>query len=134
MKKLFVIVFMLAATVTLATAQQGQRGQGQFGGTAEERGKQMDDRLAALITGLTADQKERLKVVNLEIARQQDVVRQNNEGNMEALRTATTRLEETRETRYRAILTAAQLKQYSDDRAQRQQQRGGQGGGGGQRN
>jgi len=137
MKKLFVVVFMLVATVTLATAQQGQgqRGQGgQFTGTVEERAKAQDDLLAALITGLTAEQKERLKVVNLEIARQQDVIRQNNQGNMEAMRTASQRLEETRETRYRDILTVAQLRVYTEDRARRQQQRGQGGPGGGNRN
>jgi len=133
MKKLFLVVFMLAATFTLATAQQGGGQRGQFGGTAEERAERQDEMLARIVTGLTADQKAKLKVVNLEIAKQQDAVRTNNQNNMEAMRTANTRLEESREAKYKEILSAAQLKQYTDERARLQQQRG-QGGGGGRPN
>ena len=122
MKKLFVISIMLVASVACVTAQQGQRGYQNM--TVEERAKLMDDRLAELITGLTADQKAKLKVVNLDIAKQQAEARQNNQGNQEDMRAANQKIEATREARYKEILTAAQLKQYTDDRAQRQQRQG----------
>ena len=133
MKKLFVVCIVLMASVVFATAQQGQGQRGQFGGTAEEMAKRMDDRLAELLTGLTTDQKAKLKVVNLDMAKQQVTARQNNQGNMDGMRAANQKIEASREAKYKEILTAAQLKQYTDDRAQRQQRQG-QGGGQGRRN
>ena len=124
MKKLLVVSIVLMASVAFASAQQGQGQRGQFGGTPEEMAKRMDDRLAELLTGLTTDQKAKLKVVNLDLAKQQAAARQNNQGNMDGMRAASQKIEATREAKYKEILTAAQLKQYTDDRNQRQQRRG----------
>ena len=126
MKKLFVVSIMLVASIAFVTAQQRQGGQGFQNMTAEERAKMMDDRLAEVCKGLTADQKAKLKVVNLDIAKQQAEARQKNQGDREALTAANQKLEEAREAKYKGIMTAAQLKQYTDDRAQRRQQGGGQ--------
>ena len=127
MKNLLVISIMLVVSVAFVNAQQG--GGGFQNMTAEEIGKRMDDRLAEVCTGLTADQKAKLKVVNLDLAKQQVEARQKNQGNMEAMREVNQKLETTREAKYKEIMTATQLKQYTDDRAKRPQR----GGGGGQR-
>ena len=129
MKRLFVISMMLVASVVFVKAQPGGGG---FNMSAEDMAKRMDDNLAEVCKGLTADQKAKLKVVNLDLAKQQAEVMQKNQGNREAMMAANQKIESTRETKYKEILTAAQLKQYNDWRAQ-QPQRGG-GGGGGQRN
>ena len=118
MKKLLVVCMMLVAAAIFAVAQQRQ------GGSAEDLAKRSDDQLAEIITGLTADQKAKLKVVHLDLAKQQIEARQANQGNMEAFRAAGQKIEEAREAKYKGILTAAQLKQYTDDRAQRRQRQG----------
>ena len=125
MKKLLVVCIMLAASFAFATAQQRQGGGGFQNMTAEEIAKRMDDRLAEVCTGLTADQKAKLKVVNLDMAKQQVESRQKNQGNQDAMRTANQKIEEAREAKYKGIMSAAQLKQYTDDRAQRRQGQGG---------
>jgi hypothetical protein len=122
MKKVIVMCIMLVASFTFAKAQQG--GGGFQNMSAEDLAKRMDDRLAEVITGLTADQKAKLKVVNLDLAKQQVEARQKNQGNMDGMRAANQKIEETREAKFKEILTAAQLKQYTDDRAQRQQRQG----------
>jgi hypothetical protein len=122
MKKLFVVSIMLLASFAFAQAQQG--GGGFQNMTAEELAKRQDDRLATLLTGLTADQKAKLKVVNLDLAKEQIAARQKNQGNMEAMREASQKLEATREAKYKAILTPDQLKKYTDDRAERMQRQG----------
>ena len=122
MKKLFVISMMLVASVAFVKAQGGGGFQNM---TAEERAKRMDDRLAEVCTGLTADQKAKLKVVNLDIAKQQADAMKKNQGNREALTAANQKIEEAREAKYKGIMTAAQLKQYTDDRAKRPQRGGG---------
>ena len=127
MKKLFVLSIMLVTSIVFVKAQGGGGFQNM---TAEERAKRMDDRLAEVCTGLTADQKAKLKVVNLDMAKQQTEAMQKNQGNREAMVATNQKIEEAREAKYKGILTAAQLKQYTDDRAKRPQRGGG---GGGQR-
>jgi len=124
MKKVFVICIVLVASLSFAKAQQG--GGGYQNMTVEERAKMMDDRLAEVVKGLTADQKAKLKVVNLDMAKQQVEARQKNQGDRDAIIAANQKIEETREAKYKAIMTAEQLKQYTDDRAKRPQRGGGQ--------
>jgi len=121
MKKFFVISILFVVAMGFAKAQQGGGFQNM---TAEELAARQDTRLAEILTGLTADQKAKLKVVNLELAKEQVKLRQSNQGNMEAMREANQKLEATRETKYKEVLTAAQLKQYTDDRANRPQRGG----------
>jgi len=118
MKKFFVMSILLIAAMSFAKAQQGGGFQNM---TAEQIAERQDTRLTELLTGLTTDQKAKLKVVNLELAKEQVKIRQDNQNNREAMREAIQKLETKREAKYKEILTADQLKKYTDDRAQRQQ-------------
>ena len=129
MKKLFVICMMLVATITFATAQQGQgqgqrQGQGQGMGqrqTAEERAKSQTERVVKLLT-LTADQKTKIQAIELELAKKMDTLRQNSQGDREGMRTAMEEINKTRDTKYKAVLTADQFKKYTADNEQRQKE------------
>ena len=121
MKKVFVLSILFVAAMSFAKAQQGGGFQNM---TAEQIAERQDTRLAEVCTGLTADQKTKLKAVNLELAKEQVKLREANQGNMEGMREAFQKFEATRETKYKEIMTAAQLKQYTDDRANRPQRGG----------
>ena len=133
MKKLFVLCIMFLATVTFATAQQGQ-GQGQRQQmTPEERAKAQTERLEKLLT-LKADQKTKVQAIELEYAKESSKIRQDNQGNREAMREAMQKLNTKRDAKYKEVLTADQFKKYQEDIEQRQRERGQGGGGGGPRN
>ena len=143
MKKLFVVVFMLTASLMFAVAQPGGGGQGgnrqgQGQGqrmTPEERAKQNTDRVATLLS-LSNDVKTKIQAVELELNKEMDTKRQNMQGDREAMRELFTEIDKKRDEKYKALLTADQFKKYTDDKASRPQGGfgGGQGGGGGRRN
>ena len=114
-------------------AQQGggQRGggQGRNMGTPEERAKAQTDRLVDLLT-LTADQKTKIETIEVELQKQMDTRRQNAQGDMEAFRAIMQEIETAREAKYKDVLTADQLKKYTENRNQRRQGGPGQGQGG----
>ena len=116
MKKLFVLSIMLVATVCFATAQQRQMG------TPEERAKATIDRLTPILS-LTADQKTKIQAVEVDLNKQMDTKRQSLQGDREARMALFQEFQKTREDKYKAILTADQLKKYKEDVAQRQQRR-----------
>ena len=123
MKKLFVVIFMLAATVSFAAAQQGggQRGQQ---GTPEERAKVSADRVATLLS-LKDDVKAKIQAIEVDINKQQDAERQKlQQGDREAMTALREKFTKIREEKYKAVLTADQFKKWQDDVAQRAQQRG----------
>ena len=120
MKKLFVISIMLVASVTFATAQQGQR-QGSQRLSVDERAKNQTERLDKLVT-LTADQKIKVQAIDLELAKQMDTQMQKNQGDRDAMRTAIQEIDKTRDAKYTEVLTAEQFKKYSDDKVQRQKE------------
>ena len=120
MKKLLVLSVMLVAAFSFATAQQGQRQGGQRQ-TAEERAKAQVERMEKLLT-LTADQKTKIQAAELELAKKSDTLRQNSQGDREGMRTAMEEINKTRDTKYKAILTADQFKKYTADREQRQKE------------
>jgi len=124
MKKLLLVVFV-ALTVS-ATAQQRERGGmgGMQNMTPEERAKAMTDRLAELVT-LTADQKEKISVIELDLANELETKRRNAQGDPQLMRTAMQEIERLREERYRPVLTVEQLNKYIEDRERRQRERGG---------
>jgi len=117
---------MFLATVTLATAQQGQ-GRQQM--TPEERAKTNTERLEKLLS-LKADQKTKVHAIELEIGKEMSALRQNNSQG-EARREAMQKLNAKRDAKYKEVLTADQFKKYQEDNEQRQRERGQ---GGGQRN
>ena len=131
MKRLFVIVFMLAATVSFAVAQPGQ-GQRQQR-SPEERAKAETERLTILLS-LNADQKAKIEAIELDLGKQMAAERQSNQGNREAMTAVFQKIDKERDNKYKTVLTADQFKKYLDDKAQRPQrgQGGGQGGGQGQ--
>ena len=133
MKKLFVISIMLLATVTLVSAQQQRQRM-----SAEESAKAQTEQMDKLLS-LKADQKTKIQAINLDLAKQWDVKRQNTQGNREAMMAARQEIEKIRETKYKEVLTADQFKKYladrekqQNERAQGQGQRQGQGQGQGQ--
>ena len=119
MKKLFVISIMLAATITFAAAQQRQ-GQGQRQ-TPEESAKAYTERMETLLK-LNADQKTKIDAINLDLAKQMSVQRQNNQGNREAMTKAMQDIEKKRDEKYKPVLTADQFKKYLEDKEQRQKE------------
>ena len=128
MKKLFVAVFMLAASFTFASAQQFQQNM-----SVEERAKAQDQRMENLLS-LNADQKTKMKAINLDLAKQQDTKMQGVQGDREKMRAIMQEIDKMRDDKYKTLLTADQFKKYTDDKAQRQQRGpGGQGQGQGQR-
>jgi len=131
MKKLFLLSIMFLATVTFATAQQGQGQRQQM--TPEERAKAQTERLETLLK-LTAAQKTKVQAIELEYAKETSALRQNNQGgDREAMREALQKLSTKRDTKYKEVLTADQFKKYQEDNEQRQRERGQGGQGGGQR-
>jgi len=129
MKKLFVIVFMLAATVSLVVAQPGQ-GQRQQR-SPEERAKAETERLTTLLT-LNADQKAKIGVIELELSKEMETKRQGAQGNREAMIAAFQEIDKKRDNKYKDVLTADQFKKYIDDKAQRPQRGQGRGEGRGE--
>jgi len=136
MKKLFTITALLLATVTLVIAQPPQRGRA----SAEDQAKRSTESLEKLVT-LTAEQKEKVQEINLDIAKQtQGLQRRPDDGNpseadWETVRKKMQELNETRDAKYKEVLTEEQYKKYIEDKEKRekemQQRRGpGQGQGG----
>ena len=115
MKKLFVISIMLVATVTFAAAQQRQRP------TPEESAKAYTERMEKLLT-LTADQKNKIQAINLDLAKQMNAQFQNNQGDREAMRSAMQAIEKKRDEQYKPVLTADQFKKYLADKEERQKE------------
>jgi len=115
MKKLFVISIMLVATVTFAAAQQRQRQ------TPEESAKAYTERMEKLLT-LTADQKNKIQAINLDLAKQMNAQFQNNQGDREAMRSAMQAIEKKRDEQYKPVLTADQFKKYLADKEERQKE------------
>ena len=115
---------MLVATMSFAVAQQGgggQRGQGQFNQTPEERAKATVERYEKLLT-LTADQKTKIQAIEVDLGKQMNTLRQNNQGNRDAMRTAMQEIDKKRDEKYKAVLTADQFKKYLADKEQRQKE------------
>ena len=135
MKKLFVVVFMFAATVSFAVAQPGGQGGQRQRMTAEERAKSTTERMTTLLA-LNAEQKAKIEAIELELSKQMETERQNAQGNGEAMTAAFQKIDKVRDEKYKTVLTADQFKKYTDDKAQRPQRgqrgQGGQGGGQGQ--
>ena len=125
MKKLLVISMMLLASLTIASAQQGQ---GRMGGTPEERAKAQVERLTPVLT-LTADQKTKIQAIELELNKQIDAKRQSAQGDREAMMALMQEFNKLREEKYKPVLNADQFKKFQADVAERQQR----GAGGGQR-
>ena len=126
MKRLFVIVFVLAATVSFAVAQPEQ-GQRQMR-SAEERAKNQTERMITLLS-LNADQKAKIEAIELELGKDLDAKRQSAQGNREAMMEAFQEIDKVRDDKYKIVLTADQFKKYLDDKAQRPQRPRGPGGG-----
>ena len=115
MKKIFVIITMLAAMANFASAQQRQRL------SAEENVKSQTERLDKLVT-LTAEQKTKIEAINLDLAKQMDKQMQNNQGNRDAIRNAMQEIDKTRDAKYKEVLKDEQFKKYTDDKTQRQKE------------
>ena len=123
MKKLFLICMMLAATFTLAMAQQGG---GRQQGTPEERAKTTVDRLTPVLT-LTADQKTKIQAIEVDLNKQMDAKRQSVQGDREAMMALMQEFNKLREEKYKPVLNADQFKKYQENAAAQAQQRGGGG-------
>ena len=121
MKKLLVISMMFLATVNLATAQPGQGQRQQM--TPEERAKATTERLEKLLS-LNADQKTKVNAIELEYGKERNALRQKNQGDREAMRTAAQELDKKFDAKYKEVLTADQFKKYLEDKEQRQRERG----------
>ena len=132
MKKLLIAVFMFAATVSFAAAQQGGGQQGQRQRmTVEERAKSQTERVANLLS-LNAEQKAKIEAIEVDLGKQMEAKRQSLQDNREAMMAAFQEIDKVRDEKYKNVLTADQFKKYVDDKAQRPQR--GQGGGQGRRN
>ena len=127
-----------AGEALFGSQQPGQPGRGGRNmGTAEERAKAQVERLSESVT-LTAAQKTSIEAIELEIQKQVDDRRQNAQGDAEAMRAAMREIETIRVEKYGTVLTAEQLRTYTEAREQRRRERGqgcdgqgrGQGGGG----
>ena len=118
MKKLFVVCIVLLASVTIASAQQPRQRL-----TVEESAKAQTERMEKLLT-LNASQKTKIQAIDLDLAKQWDAKRQSTQGDREAMTAARQEIEKLRETKYKAVLTADQLKKFLEDREQQQSQRG----------
>ncbi|MDR1865161.1 MAG: hypothetical protein LBR08_06270 [Bacteroidales bacterium] len=116
MKKFFVIITLMVATLAIGTAQERRN----FG-TPEERAKNQTERLHQLLQ-LTDEQKTKINAVNLELAKKLEADLQNNREDREAMRTKMQEAETAREKKYKEILTDEQLKKYLEDRAAREKQ------------
>jgi len=112
---------MFLATVTFATAQQGQGGQRQQT-TPEERAKTQTDRLEKLLS-LTAAQKTKVHAIELEIGKEMTAQRQKTQGDREAMREAMQEVNKKRDAKYKEVLTAEQFKKYLEDNEQRVRER-----------
>ena len=119
MKKLFVISIMLVAAVSFTAAQQGQ-GQRQRM-TPEESAKTMTERMEKALN-LTADQKTKIQAIELDLAKQMNTLRQNNQGNRDAMRSAMQEIDKKRDEKYKSVLTADQFKKYLEDKEQRRKE------------
>jgi len=117
MKKLFVISIMLVATVAFATAQQRPNM------TPEERTKAQVERVEKLLS-LTADQKTKIQAIETELGKEMSAIREKNQGDRDAMRTAMQELDKKRDAKYKEVLTADQFKKYLEDKEQRQRERG----------
>jgi len=117
MKKLFVVGIMLAATVTLAAAQQFQQM------TAEERAKNQTEQMEKLLT-LTANQKPKIQEIDLELSKEMTALMQKNQGDREAMRAAMQTIDKKRDEKYKVVLSADQFKKYLENKEQRQRERG----------
>ena len=121
MKKLIVISMMFLATVSLATAQQGQGQRQQM--SPEERAKAVTERLEKLLS-LSADQKARVNAIEVEFGKEISDLRQKNQGDREARNAAMQELSKKFDAKYKEVLTADQFKKYLEDKEQRQRDRG----------
>lgn len=116
MKKLFVVVFVLAASITFAAAQPG-------GGqrmSPEERAKATTERLTNLLS-LKEEQKTKIGAIELDLNKQMEAKRQSIQGDREAMRAAMQEIDKVRDEKYKAVLTADQFKKYLNDKEERRQ-------------
>jgi Spy/CpxP family protein refolding chaperone len=120
MKKFFVIVVCIVATLAGATAQQ--QGGRNFG-TPEERSKNQTARLDSLVN-LTADQKGKIEAINLDLSKKMDDAFRNAQGDRDAMRSKMEEITTERDKQYKAILTDEQYKKYSDNLEQFRGRRG----------
>ena len=113
MKKILVIIALLAIICSLTIAQQRQ--------TVEERATQQTERLDKTV-GLTDEQKNKIQAVNLDIAKQTEEQFGKNRGNREAMQTALRKANAERDNKYKQILTDEQFKKYTEEKAKLEQE------------
>jgi len=118
MKRLFVAGIMLLAMFTIVSAQQPRQRM-----STEESAKAQTERMEKLLS-LNAVQKTKIQAIDLDLAKQWSEKRQSTQGDREAMTAARQEIEKLRETKYKAVLTADQLKKFIADREQQQSQRG----------
>lgn len=108
MKKLLLVALLAIGTSAMSFAQGGPGGGGRMGGTPE----QQLERLKGAVTGITADQEAKIKVIYAAQAKSNDSLRaaagddfQSMIPKMQALRTSN-------QAKIKAVLTADQQKQF----------------------
>jgi len=116
MKRLFVVVLMMSATISFALAQPGQ-GQRQMK-SAEERAKSQVERMVTLMS-LNVDQKTKIEAIELELYKEMDAKRQSAQGNREAMVSVFQEIDKARDDKYKTVLSADQFKKYIDDKENR---------------
>ncbi len=125
MKKLLLVALLAIGTSAMSFAQGGPGG-GRMGGTPEQR----LERLKGAVTGITADQEAKLKVIYTAQAKSQDSLRTALGDDFGAMREKMAPITATYNAKVKAVLNAEQQKAF-DAMSQRGPGGGGPGGPGG---
>lgn len=140
MKNAFLIAGLLICSVMAAQAQGGG-GMGQWQQQSpEQRASRMTDFMSKQIDGLSSDQLDKIKALNLSFMQSTDSLRTDKTMDRKARRDKMKSLNDARDSQLKTVLNDKQYKQWQDDMARfRDQRRGamdrrdnnGGGGGGG---
>lgn len=125
MKKILLLMALVAGTATLSMAQQGG---GQRGGTPEERVQRNLERLKTAIN-LTADQEVKVKQILFAQNKSQDSLMAAAGNDRQAAFQKMAPIRESSDARIMALLNDDQKKAYTAMQEQRRQRMGGQNGG-----
>lgn len=138
MKKIvFSIVFLAGVSFASLAQEHNHQGGGQHGGnggqhqgggqgvgqklTAQQKSQKLTQYMTTALS-LTADQQQKVGVLNESKAVQMDTIRSQNKGNMEAAKTQVKTLKDQYNASLKTILTADQLTKWEDLKKQKKEE------------
>lgn len=117
MKKAFLIAGLLFGGIIAAQAQGGGMNRQWQQQTPEQRAGRMTDFMSKQIDGLSSDQLDKIKVINLSYMQSSDSLRTDQSANRKARRDKMKALTDARDSQLKTVLNDKQFKQWQDDMA-----------------